>query len=86
MVKGFDKVNQALEINANAMINDAARSIRDNLMRSHSELNLSIKRMETTETTTKLQISGMSDIDSEKRKTVNNKIDNLVKNVISSDG
>jgi hypothetical protein len=86
MVRGFQQVKLGVKITSNALVNDVAKYIQENINRSHRELDLTIKRIDITNTSTKLEVSGIADLDKDKIKTINSKIENILDNLIKNNG
>lgn len=86
MVGGFQQVKLGVKIAANALVNDAAKHIQESVNRSHRELGLTIKRIHVTNTSTRLEVSGVANIDEDKIKTINNKIEGILDNLIKNSG
>lgn len=85
MVIGLEQLNSAVRINANKLVNDTARDIKSKIVVSYPEVKLSIKRIETTAATTRLEVSGISEIDKDKHGSINRKIISTISDVIKKE-
>jgi hypothetical protein len=85
MVIGLEQLNTALRVTTNTLANDTAKEIKAKVTVSYPELKLAIHRIQTTATTTKLRIGGVSEIDKGKHNGINRKIESVVSDVIKQE-